>query len=757
MPTVLVGFMGAGKSTVGRLLAERRGVPFADADAVIEAEAGRTIPELFAREGESAFRALERDASRRLLGRRRRRGGARRRRGRRRRDARALVRERCTVVWLDVDADTAWARVAARRRATGRWPATSARSARCTPSAGARLRRRPATCWSTRRPPPEVVAAADRDAPIVRARRARAAAGAGRRPPRGRWSSTTPWPTAAPADSDASSCSRAASEAKTIAAARARCGAALAAAELERRDVVVAIGGGTVTDVAGFAAATFRRGLAWIAAPTTLVGQVDAAIGGKTAINVAAKNDVGAFHLPEGVVADPGRARDAAAARVGRRVRRGGEDRAAGRRPAAGSSSRLGARPGRDRRARPSSCAAAPPTRRASSARTRPSGGCARCSTSGHTIGHGVEAAAGYGELLHGEAVADRAARGAAPLGRGARPGRGGAGRDGGDPAARTGCPCGPRADADAVQAAMRGDKKRAGGRPRMVLLDAVGAPVFGIDPGDDPLDAGCSISPVIAVLNGVNLNLLGRRDPELYGSLTLSNLESKIYKWSRESGTTARCFQTNHEGAFVDNLHEAVGWATHGMAVNPGAWTHYSYAIRDAIEYVVQQGVEVVEVHLSDIDAPRGVPAPLGARGHRLAPHQGRGAGRLPPGDRMAHPRKLHDRLSDRMAEMVSTNQFKNGMHVDVEGTVYRIVEFQHVKPGKGGAFVRTKLKAFDVGRRHRAHVPRRREVPAHHHELRGRAVPVRGRRRRRADGRRDLRAGAPRQGEGGRGAAAG
>ncbi len=80
---------------------------------------------------------------------------------------------------------------------------------------------------------------------------------------------------------------------------------ALADAELERRDVVVAVGGGTVTDAAGFAAATFRRGIAWIAVPTTLVGQVDAAIGGKTAINVAAKNDVGAFHLPERVVARP--------------------------------------------------------------------------------------------------------------------------------------------------------------------------------------------------------------------------------------------------------------------------------------------------------------------------------------------------------------------------------------------------------------------------------------------------------------------
>jgi len=107
----------------------------------------------------------------------------------------------------------------------------------------------------------------------------------------------------------------------------------------------------------------------------------------------------------------------------------------------------------------------------------------------------------------------------------------------------------------------------------------------------------------VIAVLNGVNLNLLGRRDPALYGSLTLSNLESRIYQWSRDNGTTARCFQTNHEGAFVDHLHEAVGWAVHGMVVNPGAWTHYAYAIRDAIEFVVQQGLKVVEVHLSDID----------------------------------------------------------------------------------------------------------------------------------------------------------
>ena len=105
----------------------------------------------------------------------------------------------------------------------------------------------------------------------------------------------------------------------------------------------------------------------------------------------------------------------------------------------------------------------------------------------------------------------------------------------------------------------------------------------------------------MIAVLNGVNLNLLGRRDPALYGALTLSNLESRIYQWSRDNGTTARCFQTNHEGAFVDHLHEAVGWAVHGMVVNPGAWTHYAYAIRDALDFLE---IPVVEVHISDIHA---------------------------------------------------------------------------------------------------------------------------------------------------------
>jgi 3-dehydroquinate dehydratase II len=103
----------------------------------------------------------------------------------------------------------------------------------------------------------------------------------------------------------------------------------------------------------------------------------------------------------------------------------------------------------------------------------------------------------------------------------------------------------------------------------------------------------------MISVLNGVNLNLLGRRDPEQYGSNTLQHLETQVYAWAKELGLNARCFQTNHEGAFVEQIHDAAESAQ-GVIVNPGAWTHYAYAIRDALEYLE---IPVVEVHISDID----------------------------------------------------------------------------------------------------------------------------------------------------------
>ena len=103
-----------------------------------------------------------------------------------------------------------------------------------------------------------------------------------------------------------------------------------------------------------------------------------------------------------------------------------------------------------------------------------------------------------------------------------------------------------------------------------------------------------------VVVLNGANLNALAERDPALYGGMAYSELETRIYQWAKDLGCSVRCVQTNHEGEFIDICHEARRWAD-GVIVNPGAWTHYSYAIRDALELFT---VAVVEVHLSDIEA---------------------------------------------------------------------------------------------------------------------------------------------------------
>ena len=100
-------------------------------------------------------------------------------------------------------------------------------------------------------------------------------------------------------------------------------------------------------------------------------------------------------------------------------------------------------------------------------------------------------------------------------------------------------------------------------------------------------------------ILHGVNLDQLGRRDPGHYGSLTLAELEARIMAFATELGLEATCFQTNAEHAYVERLHAARG-AGDGLVLNPGAWTHYAWAIHDALEIA---GVPAVEVHLSKID----------------------------------------------------------------------------------------------------------------------------------------------------------
>jgi 3-dehydroquinate dehydratase II len=102
-----------------------------------------------------------------------------------------------------------------------------------------------------------------------------------------------------------------------------------------------------------------------------------------------------------------------------------------------------------------------------------------------------------------------------------------------------------------------------------------------------------------IIVLNGVNLNMLGRRDPDVYGGLSIAELESRIYKWAREMELTVQCRQTNSEAEFIKWCHDAYD-NTDGMVVNPAAWTHYAWSIHDALEPLT---IPVVEVHLSNVD----------------------------------------------------------------------------------------------------------------------------------------------------------
>ncbi len=101
-----------------------------------------------------------------------------------------------------------------------------------------------------------------------------------------------------------------------------------------------------------------------------------------------------------------------------------------------------------------------------------------------------------------------------------------------------------------------------------------------------------------VAVMHGVNLDALDRRPARHYGDLTFSQLEMRIEKFARELGLEPQFFQTNHEGAYVEELHKAADLAD-ALLLNPGAWTHYSWAIRDAVEVA---GLPAVEVHLSDV-----------------------------------------------------------------------------------------------------------------------------------------------------------
>ncbi len=273
----LVGFMGAGKSTMGPILAERLGRSFVEVDAVIEERTGSTVAELFATRGEAGFRELEEAAALDVLARIppavvELGGGALGSQA-----TRAALAQHAFTLHLEVDADEAWRRVSGSDRPLARDPEAFR------------------ALYEQRQASYEIAdaAATDLDGALL------AAAGI-RLAPHSDASGDAHVADARVAELHGLPASHLV-EAKTVAEAE----ALWRALTLERSGTLVAIGGGTTTDLAGFVAATYMRGIDWVAVPSTLVGQVDAAIGGKTGIDLpAGKNLVGAFHWPRETVID---------------------------------------------------------------------------------------------------------------------------------------------------------------------------------------------------------------------------------------------------------------------------------------------------------------------------------------------------------------------------------------------------------------------------------------------------------------------
>jgi shikimate kinase/3-dehydroquinate synthase len=315
---VFIGFMGAGKSHAARAAAAALGVPADDADALLEAKLGAPIADVFARDGEAAFRAAEEELAGALLetadggvialG-----GGAL---GSER--VRAAL-ERHVVALLDVDLDTAWERARASGRPLARergafeslylsrGPVYEAAADAVLPAAGAGVVERALGAllaipeghrllWAT---------SASGDYPVWIGPLARAPWPAGGR--RLVISDETVAALHGGRVPDAAGLVEvpAGEEHKTLATAE-RVWHALVAQGATRADHVVALGGGVVGDLAGFCAATYQRGVAVVQVPTTLVAQVDSAYGGKTGIDLPeAKNYVGAYHQPVAVLTDP--------------------------------------------------------------------------------------------------------------------------------------------------------------------------------------------------------------------------------------------------------------------------------------------------------------------------------------------------------------------------------------------------------------------------------------------------------------------
>jgi shikimate kinase / 3-dehydroquinate synthase len=414
---VCIGFMGAGKTTAARSAAEALGTTPIDVDHVIEERLGKPIERIFAEDGEAEFRAAEERITLELLDAHRDAvlalgGGA---------AASASVRARLAgelVVWIDVGLEEAWARcqgtgrpLAAERDAFERLfverqplyatladvsvPATHSHSMGRILSAASGLPAGVRMLWATSASgeyPAYIgpgLLAGGFWPPDVGGRRFLVTDGnAGR----------LYGDALAPLDGRVAIMPG--EQSKTIAHAEI-VWTELARAGMTRRDLVVALGGGVVGDLAGFCAATYQRGVPYVQVPTTLVAQVDSAYGGKTGVDIAeAKNYVGAYHQPEAVIADtdtlatlpPAELAAGYAETLKTALIAGGE---------LWEQVRAGADP-----AAPEVIVACVRTKLRIVARDERDGNVRQVLNLGHTVGHAIEAVTGYASYRHGEAVA---------------------------------------------------------------------------------------------------------------------------------------------------------------------------------------------------------------------------------------------------------------------------------------------------------------------------------------------------------------
>lgn len=447
----LIGFMGAGKSTVGAEVARRLGRPFVDLDRELERELDAPVATVFSERGEGAFREAEEDLAVEALadpvpavialG-----GGAV---GSER--TCASLGERALAVWLDVDLQEAWRRVGATERPLARdeaafgalyaeraplydkLAAARARDADDVVLAAAGVHLAPGAVELLEDlVPGEGACALVSDARVAGIHGATAQLALGRR-----LASAHELP---PGEA-----------AKTLAT----CEALWQELRLDRSGTLVALGGGCTTDAAGFVAAVYLRGIDWVPVPTTLVGQVDAAVGGKTGLNLpGGKNLLGAFHWPASVVVDP-----SLLSTLPAEERRAGLSEVVKTGLLAGEPFWELPEPELVRR-----CTA---FKSAVCLRDPHDRGDRAILNLGHTFAHALEAAAGYESVSHGRAV-----------GLGLLAALRLSGLDD-EPVRRLLDPQPVRVDAERAWDALRQDKKASGGRVRLVLLDAAGAPVW--------------------------------------------------------------------------------------------------------------------------------------------------------------------------------------------------------------------------------------------------------------------------------------